>query len=320
MIDSIALEPEGRLLYVAMLEHPDAGVRELVTHTGLDESAVRRQLDVLADLELLDRGESAQPRPPHVGYGQLIAEAEKRLLRDQADLASAQAALASLAAEHLDRHHRDEIIRLTCLDEINDRLTVLSETAEQECVSFNPGRRTTAQIDESKPLNEAALARGVSIRFVYADSVRNDRASAEYGSWLSEHGGAARTIPVVPHLMVVVDRKVALIPSDPTCPQQGALEVHSPGVVAALMAHFEEVWTRARPLGSEDPEDEHGLTGQQQELLRLLGDGHTDESAARRLDVSLRTVRRMMSDLTDRLGARSRFEAGLLAHQRGWLS
>jgi len=45
----------------------------------------------------------------------------------------------------------------------------------------------------------------------------------------------------------------------------------------------------------------------------------TDEAAARRLGVSLRTVRRWASHLADRLGARSRFQAGVRARERGWI-
>jgi DNA-binding NarL/FixJ family response regulator len=54
-------------------------------------------------------------------------------------------------------------------------------------------------------------------------------------------------------------------------------------------------------------------------LVMLLSQGHTDDSAAKRLGVSERTCRRMMADMMERLGARSRFEAGLLAAREGWL-
>jgi DNA-binding NarL/FixJ family response regulator len=47
--------------------------------------------------------------------------------------------------------------------------------------------------------------------------------------------------------------------------------------------------------------------------------GYTDESAAARLGVSVRTVRRMMSTIMTRLGARSRFQAGIRAADRGML-
>ncbi|MFD0381692.1 LuxR C-terminal-related transcriptional regulator [Streptomyces stramineus] len=50
-----------------------------------------------------------------------------------------------------------------------------------------------------------------------------------------------------------------------------------------------------------------------------MAQGHTDESAAKQLHISPRTARRMMASLMDRLGARSRFEAGLKAARLGWL-
>ncbi|MFB7464117.1 hypothetical protein ACFCZ1_11565 [Streptomyces sp. NPDC056224] len=43
----------------------------------------------------------------------------------------------------------------------------------------------------------------------------------------------------------------------------------------------------------------------------------TDEIAAKKLGIGLRTARRMMSEMTGRLGARSRFEAGVLATEAG---
>ncbi|GAA3924602.1 helix-turn-helix domain-containing protein [Actinoplanes auranticolor] len=54
------------------------------------------------------------------------------------------------------------------------------------------------------------------------------------------------------------------------------------------------------------------LDGRERELLKLLAAGMTDESAAVRLGISARSVRRMMSGVMDRLGARSRFQAGIL--------
>jgi DNA-binding NarL/FixJ family response regulator len=70
------------------------------------------------------------------------------------------------------------------------------------------------------------------------------------------------------------------------------------------------------PARAESPA---GLSPTDRHLLRLLADGLTDEAAAKRLGISARTVRRIMADLMDRLGAESRFEAGVEAARRGWL-
>lgn len=59
------------------------------------------------------------------------------------------------------------------------------------------------------------------------------------------------------------------------------------------------------------------LSDREVELIMLLQVGYTDDAAARRLGVSPRTVRRMTADLMQRLGARSRFEAGIKVAQLG---
>jgi len=61
------------------------------------------------------------------------------------------------------------------------------------------------------------------------------------------------------------------------------------------------------------------LTAQQREVVRLLAEGLTDEGISRRIGVSLRTVRRIASELMVRLTARSRFEAGVKAARSGWI-
>ncbi|MFD0508144.1 response regulator transcription factor [Streptomyces chiangmaiensis] len=58
---------------------------------------------------------------------------------------------------------------------------------------------------------------------------------------------------------------------------------------------------------------------QETELLRLLGQGLTDQAIAVRLGVSHRTAQRFAASLMEKLGARSRFEAGFKAAARGWL-
>ena len=54
-------------------------------------------------------------------------------------------------------------------------------------------------------------------------------------------------------------------------------------------------------------------------LLQQLAAGAQDEQIARRLGVSLRTVRRRGADLMSELGAESRFQAGVEAAKRGWI-
>ncbi|WP_242513940.1 response regulator transcription factor [Streptomyces leeuwenhoekii] len=74
------------------------------------------------------------------------------------------------------------------------------------------------------------------------------------------------------------------------------------------------------PLGADHRrQGDDGVSASDRELLRLLASGLTGEGAGKRLGISVRTVRRQMAALMERLNATSRFEAGLKAAQRGWL-
>jgi DNA-binding NarL/FixJ family response regulator len=55
------------------------------------------------------------------------------------------------------------------------------------------------------------------------------------------------------------------------------------------------------------------------QVLRLAAQGMCDDSIARQLGVSVRTVRARFADAMSELGAQSRFHAGVEAARRGWL-
>jgi DNA-binding NarL/FixJ family response regulator len=90
-------------------------------------------------------------------------------------------------------------------------------------------------------------------------------------------------------------------------------------MVAALCALFEQTWLSANPVGTDRRPDDDGLNSQERAIITLLAQGHTDEVIARKLGVSVRTSRRITAELTARLGARSRFQAGARAVERGWI-
>ena len=55
------------------------------------------------------------------------------------------------------------------------------------------------------------------------------------------------------------------------------------------------------------------------EVLALLIAGVTDEAASRQLAISPRTYARRVAEILSILGAKSRFQAGAVAAERGWL-
>jgi DNA-binding CsgD family transcriptional regulator len=153
------------------------------------------------------------------------------------------------------------------------------------------------------------------------DRARQDPLTLRHLHGVGSDGAEVRTAAEVPMSALVVDSMAAVFPLAPSAARHrvGVVVLRLPSVVITTMELFERVWTEATPLdeaagGRDAPDD------RERALLGLMLAGCTDEAAAARLEVSVRTVRRMVSDLNERLGARGRFQAGALAAERGWIS
>lgn len=328
----LGLDGVSEAVYRAMLADPEGGVQELCDQLGVPESTLRGALDKLADLRLLRASRDVvgvmRPVSPELGLEMLLRRQEEELLRRQQEFELSKAAAARAIAEYADLRPATspapatDTRRLVGLDAIQATLEVLTREVSGECLSVMPGgAQSQASLDASRPLDDAAMSRGVSVLTLYQDSVRHDPATLAYARWMTQRGGSVRTCPTLPPRMLVFDREVAVVPLDPSDTKRGALCTREAGIVASLVALFEQTWNSAVPLGADRSKDAHsGLTTSEQELLKLLASGLTDEVAGRRLGISARSVRRQMAGLMERLDASSRFEAGLKTAQHGWLN
>ncbi|MEU6863207.1 helix-turn-helix transcriptional regulator [Streptomyces sp. NPDC046876] len=333
MLDVLGLDHVSEAVYREMLSRPEGSVQELCAQLGLAEGTVRDALDRLADLRLLrasrDVRGAVRPVSPELGLEMLLLRQEEELLRRHRELELGKAAAARAIAEYAGLRPAcptavataTDTERLVGLDAIQAKLETLAREMTDECLSVMPGgAQSQASLDASRPLDDAAMRKGIALLTLYQDSVRHDPASLAYARWMTEEGGMVRTCPTLPPRMLVFDRRVAVVPIDPADTKRGALCIREAGIVASLVALFEQTWNCAVPLGADRSKDaDTGLTASEQELLKLLASGLTDEVAGRRLGISARSVRRQMAGLMERLDASSRFEAGLKAAQRGWL-
>ncbi|MFF9341542.1 MULTISPECIES: LuxR C-terminal-related transcriptional regulator [unclassified Streptomyces] len=328
MLQALGLGAAVEAVYRGMLADPSGGIAELGARVGLSEAEVREGLDQLVDLGLLrpsrDSPGALRAVRPEVGLEVLLRRQERELARQQQELERSRAAAAEVVSEFAELRPNTEIDgaeRLVGMDAIQNRLEELAHGLTRECLAILPGGALSeASMAASRPLDRRALARGIEMCSVYQDSARNDPATLAYARWLTEQGGQVRTSPLLPPRLLVFDRTVAVVPIDPGNSRMGALCTRAPGIVASLVTLFEQTWQAAVPLGADRPRaTEERPSAAELELLRLLASGMTDEAAGKRLGVSLRTVRRQMSALMERLHATSRFEAGLKAAREGWL-
>ncbi|MCW2797555.1 DNA-binding response regulator [Nocardioides sp.] len=133
----------------------------------------------------------------------------------------------------------------------------------------------------------------------------------------AEIGEQVRVLPDLPTRLLIVGRSHALLPEPLGFADEPRTLVRQPGLVEALSLWFELLWERAAPVPSVDRGDPR--PDLHRFLLQQLASGAQDEQIARRLGVSLRTVRRRVADTLSELGADTRFQAGVEAVRRGWL-
>ncbi|MHC5902673.1 LuxR C-terminal-related transcriptional regulator [Streptomyces sp. S6] len=326
MLETIGIDESTHDVYRSLLLHPSWTLEDIARETGLTEADVRGALDRLTQLSLLHEASGHQfvPMSPEIVLTPLLerreaelAEQRARLSRERAALASLTSAYANMAAHRVD----SGVERLEGVDAVRVRLMELAHQARIDVRTFAPGGALSAgALEAGRPLDEQHLSRGVRMRTVYLDSVRNDQPTVEYANWLASRGGETRTVPALPMRMIISDHTTAVVPIDIDNSRKGALLIRYPGMVRALEELFDMVWENAVPLGSAPAEIvEEAPTDREAALLKMLAAGLTDEGIARKMGVSLRTVRRNTADLQRRLGVQSRFQAGAEAVRRGWL-
>ncbi|WP_344634454.1 helix-turn-helix domain-containing protein [Kitasatospora cystarginea] len=293
----------------------------------MTQNQLATALEQLVRIRLLrparDRPAGVRPLPPEAAVGSLLLAREAELATQQHRLALERAAAAKLIAEYAilsPRVDQPAVEQLSGLDQVRDFLSDLSRDAQEEVLTFAPqGAHLPESIAAARPLDEQLRDRGVKVRTIYLDSARNNPATSDYLTWLTEIGNDVRTVAALPVRMVIFDRRVALVPTESADSSRGAVVLRAEGALAALHALFEAFWSTATEFARRPVQDHRGLTPQESAALRLLGEGMTDDAIAKRLGVSPRTARRIAADLMLGLEATSRFQAGLHAAHRGWL-
>jgi DNA-binding CsgD family transcriptional regulator len=162
----------------------------------------------------------------------------------------------------------------------------------------------------------AALRNGAQVRTLYLDAITDDTPSMSFVQDLVAAGAEARTSQSLPIWLTILGRRIVAMPRDPDGLAGEAVLVQGDAHVRAAVSLFTLAWEAAQPL-SEPYDDGETLTSWERKVLVQLATGTKDETGARRLGVSPRTYRRHVTELCSRLGASSRFQAGVLAARAG---
>lgn len=325
----LGLDPTEDAAYRAALERPSWTLGNFALRLGVPVAAAAGVVAGLVELDLVRTnadGSRLRAVDPQVALTALIARRESEMVNARHELERARLAAASLASDFdsANRGHLDGALDVAQgPDEVRARITALVSQAKAEVVSLMlSGFGYVDPIALPRQADLAGPTPGARFRVVAADGAKQDPLTLRHLRDVAGDGAQVRTAAGVPMSAIVVDRVAAVFPLVPAANRQrvGAVVLRLPGVVATTVELFERVWSEATPLDEPDSDDRDMPDEREQVLLGLMLAGYTDEAAASKLDVSVRTVRRMVSDLTERLGARGRFQAGALAAERGWIT
>jgi sugar-specific transcriptional regulator TrmB len=197
-------------------------------------------------------------------------------------------------------------------------LTGAVAEAEQELLTAQPQTgRERASLKAAAARDKAALDRGVRMRTLYQHSARRHAATREYVSEMSQLGAEVRTLDEFFNRMIVIDRRLAVIPG-PGGDDDVAIAVQEPALVAYLVDVFERAWERARPFTNTERSMMNDIAREQRAMtIRMLIEGHSDPVSAKRLGVSARTFAGYVADLKAEYDADTRFQLGYTMGQMG---
>lgn len=184
--------------------------------------------------------------------------------------------------------------------------------AAADLVTFSPGVNAAFAAGGRPPLTPG----GLTMRKLYTPRALGNQESEERLLRIAESGAHVR-ISAAPlaHEAIVIDRRVAILAGAPVRGVRTFTVIRSPVAVDGVRALVHAAWETATDLAEFRRTRPPALDEEERRILRALGAGQTDEVTARELGMSLRTYRRRVAGLMTVLGATSRFQAGLRAHE-----
>lgn len=237
-----------------------------------------------------------------------------------AGLINARAALDGvLAGQSLEQNPR--VLKITDREVLVKHLDRLAQLTRRDLISLHAGdppRQET--LDSSTAADIGLLERGVKLRIVFPLSVLTHDYLRDYVERMEGLGTEIRFADTLPHRLIVSDAVRAVVPINRADLGVGALITSEPLLTSGLRHLAGTLFRRGRRM-SEVTEKTLAdrPTEMEQRMIAMMSSGVTDDVAARRLSISERTFRRHMASLLDRLGATSRFQAGIRAVERGWI-
>jgi DNA-binding CsgD family transcriptional regulator/sugar-specific transcriptional regulator TrmB len=317
MLEQFLLSADEEALYLALIDAPGRTTGDLVPLVNTTEDGVTKILDALESAGLVTQIPGTEQRyaaiEPVVGLAPLITAQEQTLQRARA---------AAMQLNDRFRRSFDASHPLAHFEFVADRPTLLARYYQLERLADRELRVIDVPpcVGSECRVQLERLADGIRVRTIYDRSYLDIPDAVPSIQRFQAAGVETRVIAGAPFKCIVADDQLAMFIFIRKNHEESAnaIMVHPSAFLDGLCQMFETIWRSAIPLQPTDPDTDQPTT-EERRLLALLAAGMTDEAAARRLGISVRTVQRQVSQLLQRLDAQTRFQAGLKAKARGWL-
>lgn len=328
MLNVLGLNKFQEQVYRQLVQLPSASVPQLAMKLHHEDSLVQSALGALEVLGLVACSVATPEHyiasPPELALGSLIAEQQQDIRRAELELHTLTDMFHKAAAG---RMNTDIIDVVRGAQAVAQHFAQLQRGSRQEVCALV--KSDVVAVDTEENTDEgAAILRGVDYKVVVESEAFNKPGFAHQAAETSAAGEQIRVTDTLPLRLLISDRKLALVPLRPEASanqEVGALLIRPSGLLDALCALFDLTWQRAQPIydpltGSSQAGAGLGIDELDQHLLVLLRAGITDKAISGQLGLSLRTVQRRLQLLMSRAEVTTRFQLGLAAAQRGWLS
>ena len=204
---------------------------------------------------------------------------------------------------------REPLSEIRGLPNINRFLEAAVDDAQTELLTAQPlGARKAVVLEQAVDRDIRALQRGVHMRTLYQHTARRSTATRGHVAKIIEHGGHVRTLDEFFNRLIVVDRRLALIPGDSA---DVAVAIYDPSLVSYLADLFDRSWERAREYEERGEATDSDVASEVRQLtVRMLSEGHSDPASAKRVGVSTRTYASYVAALKEEYAVETRFQLG----------
>lgn len=319
-LGGLGVGPAEERAYVALLRRDGATTKELAAALDLSAAAVEKLLESLQDKGFATHAPDTVRRyfavPPDIAVEALIE-------RRHVELRSARASIAhfrDIAGDRARRRADDRLIEVLSPGASLSAIPRIIRSARIEIVALERLPLIASPANAFEQAHDDSFARGVKSRAVTDSNLLRVPGMLEPLRREVMSGEQKRVFPNLPIKMILVDRRIGILPLSLDSASGSSLLVQSSALLSALYELFEMFWRLGRPYSFDEAgrlrigsDAADGAGSERAQLLALLSAGLNDKTIERELDISARTFTRRVTALMKALGATTRFHAGWLA-------